>query len=303
MIDGHVHVWDPAARPYTWLEGAGLNRPMSAQLHAQVSESAGQIFVEANVADADGLAEANWVMSQPWQGLLGIVARINLDEPESVATTLNSYRDFAAGDRSGSIPVSPASAVVPIVGVRHLLQHLPQIDHYGPGIAEVLKSGLAFDVCITHGQLPEAVALLTEVHSLAATTDTPVQPTPGQLGNLVIDHLAKPDVDAGLASETGQAWLAGMAALAALPRTYLKLSGLVPESSSPEAFATHAPSFVRAGLELFGPQRCLFASDWPVSSQSKEQYQAWVALVQDVCGADWEQVSTKSALDAYQLGT
>ena len=63
-------------------------------------------------------------------------------------------------------------------------------------------------------------------------------------------------------------WRQGMAAVAALPQVCVKLSMLgysVPgwhETPEREAFAR---SLVREVISLFGPDRCMFASNFPVS--------------------------------------
>ena len=76
---------------------------------------------------------------------------------------------------------------------------------------------------------------------------------------LVIDHAAKPEIAAGNFSE----WRHGMADLASFPHVRCKFSGLVTEAA-PDAPASSIVSYAEALLELFGPQRLMFGSDWPV---------------------------------------
>jgi L-fuconolactonase len=76
---------------------------------------------------------------------------------------------------------------------------------------------------------------------------------------IVVDHGAKPDIVA----RQWQPWADDMAALAALPNVVCKLSGLLTEAG-----ATPPRGVARAWcdhlLALFGPQRLLWGSDWPV---------------------------------------
>jgi L-fuconolactonase len=76
---------------------------------------------------------------------------------------------------------------------------------------------------------------------------------------MVLDHAAKPP-------GTGQqldAWATAVRALAALPNTVCKLSGLVteaPPGTPVTAFRPVADTIISA----FGPARIMFGSDWPV---------------------------------------
>ena len=76
---------------------------------------------------------------------------------------------------------------------------------------------------------------------------------------VVVDHGAKPRVrDGEIAS-----WAALMATIAVHPQVSCKLSGLVTEAPPDADLETLRP-YVATLLELFGPRRLLWGSDWPV---------------------------------------
>ena len=75
---------------------------------------------------------------------------------------------------------------------------------------------------------------------------------------IVIDHLARPDFGQSLPED----WLAGMAAAARSPRIYCKISGLLAYAEIPWRSAPIRP-FVQQALQLFGPARSMFGSEWP----------------------------------------
>jgi L-fuconolactonase len=86
---------------------------------------------------------------------------------------------------------------------------------------------------------------------------------------ILIDHGGKPIIAEGRFS----AWRRGMAELAGLPNVCCKLSGLLTEAGDqrPEAVRPYAETI----LELFGPDRVIWGSDWPVLRLAGD-YQSWL---------------------------
>lgn len=75
---------------------------------------------------------------------------------------------------------------------------------------------------------------------------------------IVVDHCGRPGADAGI----DQPGLRELLALAATGRVAVKLSGYQKFSRQPPPHQDAWP-FVRALLEAFGPDACMWASDWP----------------------------------------
>jgi L-fuconolactonase len=76
----------------------------------------------------------------------------------------------------------------------------------------------------------------------------------------VIDHLAKPPIASGDLA----AWATRLRPFGGFENVWCKLSGLVTEADwRAWRVADLAPS-VEIALEIFGPQRLVFGSDWPV---------------------------------------
>jgi L-fuconolactonase len=114
----------------------------------------------------------------------------------------------------------------------------------------------------------------------------------------VLDHLGKPPVALG---DDGT-WARDLAALAALPQVRVKLSGIAPEGSADRPVREQARSWLVTALELFGPDRCMLGSDWPVSAISapREAPGEWLEHVVSDLGAsdgdrDWLSWRTASA--------
>jgi len=276
LIDAHVHVWDPSHHRYDWLDGLEIHRPMlPADVDRADGATTGMVFVQAGAARADALAEARWVAGADWPELVAIVADADL---LSDADALAEHLDALA-------------ALPKVVGVRDNLQNEPveTFTARADGLAELGRRGLTFDACIRHTQLPALIDLLAVAPGVT----------------VVLDHLGKPPVDAGIDSPEGRAWSAGIGELASRPHTFAKLSGLTAESADADAFARNADAFITRVLEVFGAERTMLGSDWPVSATFGVggPFADWVARVRAlVTEADWPEVASGSARRAY-LGT
>jgi L-fuconolactonase len=273
LIDSHVHIWDPTVNRYDWLTGE-LARPyLPPEYHTAAPRTTGVIFVEASASD--GLAEARWVASLDWPQLRGIVAQAALERGNLVSEQL---------DRLQEIPA--------VVGVRRLLQDEPLTFFETPELIEGLRllaaRGLPFDACIRHAQLPALTSLLRQVPDL----------------DVVLDHLAKPPVSQG---DDGT-WARDLQALAtALPRLRVKLSGVAPETAPDGEVRVQALPWLASALDIFGADRCMVASDWPVSAMTAQHESPgdWLDHVLEDLGAsdlDREQLSWQTASGFYGAG-
>ncbi len=152
-------------------------------------------------------------------------------------------------------------------GLRPMLQILPDDDWIAdpaldPAIAAMQAHGLGFDALAFSRHLP-FLRRFAERH--------PALP-------IVIDHGAKPFIADGLLDP----WRDEMRALAALPNVWCKLSGLVTEAASDWRPEQLVP-YVRHLVELFGPDRLMWGSDWPVL-ELRTDYQTWLELAESLSG-------------------
>jgi predicted TIM-barrel fold metal-dependent hydrolase len=85
-----------------------------------------------------------------------------------------------------------------------------------------------------------------------------VQACPDQ--TIVLDHCGVPDVAGG----DWAMWNAGVTALAAFPHVVVKLSGITAYCAPGAAGLEAVSPYVARLLDLFGPERMLWGSDWPV---------------------------------------
>jgi L-fuconolactonase len=256
MIDAHQHFWryDPVA--YAWI-GAGMDvlaRDWLPADYAPLRERHGiaaSIAVQARGEEAD----TAWLLAQArahdW--IAGVVGWVDLRAPD-VAARLAHWQ-----------------AQGPLVGVRHQVQdeadpaeYLAD-DAFNAGVAAVQRAGLVYEVLLRHDQLHAARDFCAR-HAAAP---------------LVLDHLGKPDISGDTAAHAR--WEDQMRALAALPHVHVKLSGLVTEAGRDAHGALDRDGIVRhldVVLSLFGAQRLLFGSDWPVC-QLAASFEDVLALARD----------------------
>lgn len=250
LLDSHVHFWDPAARHHDWLaEEARLNAPfLPSGLEVMDGSPDGVIFIEADCRPGEAADEVSWVASLADAGapILGIVAHAQIELPDELSRFL------------GTVAQEPL-----VVGVRRLLQHEPAGVFDEPTLIEghrsLARHDLTSDICITAEQIPAAAALI------GACPDT----------TFVLDHVGKPDVASGKL----EPWRSDLKRLASLPNVSCKLSGLATQTPH-QSWPRDVLPYLLGAIELFGPSRCMFASDWPVL-ELNGSYEAWLRVVDD----------------------
>jgi L-fuconolactonase len=266
IIDAHQHFWDPAQADYPWLSDApvSLRRRFAPEdLEPLLARNgvAGTVLVQARGALDETRALLEIAAATPF--VLGVVGWIDL-------VTADAADALAGFDGR-------------LVGVRHQVHDEPDANwllrpDVQRGLAAVGDAGLVFDVLVRSAELPAAV------ETARRHGDT----------QFVLDHVGKPPLRPGgdLA-----AWSAGVAALADLPNVACKLSGLLTEAAPGTDLV---PTLERA-LEWFGPERCMFGSDWPVC-QLAGDYGSALDLVRDaVPERDRETVLAATAIRIYRL--
>ncbi len=255
LIDSHVHLWDLDRFTYPWLqeEGEVLRRnylPSHLAQHQAGLGIAGSVFVQADCLPGQALAEARWVQQLAYGGapIVGIVAGAQLEFADGLLERLEVLAE---------IPL--------VVGVRRLLQDeaagFVTSDAMVAGTRQLAEFGLTMDLCIREWQLAEAAALVDACPAV----------------EFVVDHLAKPTIT----NSAFAAWASDLARLAERPNVRCKLSGLATEADEPMRSAEALRPWLEHAIAVFGPERCMFGSDWPVLATART-YEWWVDVVLSV---------------------
>ena len=256
IVDAHHHLWDLSRGRYPWLQQdydeasffLGDYRPLCRDFLPgdYRKASAGctvvaTVHVEAERDRSEQVAETAWLHEQ--HTLHGfpnaVVAHAWLDRPETEERLLGQLRyPLVRGIRSK--PVTAASPADSVRGRPGTMQD----EHWLRGLSLLPKLGLSWDLRVPYWHLAEAADVAAQFPNLA----------------IVLNHH-------GFAwdrSEEGiKRWRDAMAVLARQPNMQVKLSefGLRDRPWSWEDNAY----IVRETLAIFGWQRCMFASNFPVA--------------------------------------
>jgi L-fuconolactonase len=279
VVDAHHHLWDPGVREYPWMAGpalAPIRRPFTVEDLRRETAAAGVAHTVAVQAVGDlGETEELLAAAAASGGLVaGVVGWVDLTAAD-VAGVLERLRAAPGGER--------------LVGVRHQVQDEADPAWLGRadvrrGLRAVARAGLAYDLLVLVPQLPAARA------AVAALPDA----------RFVLDHAAKPAIAAGEL----EPWAGELAALARLPNVACKLSGLVTEARWDDWDADRIRPYADHVLGVFGPQRVMFGSDWPVCRLAASYGQVRElaeALVAGLSPAEREAVFHHTAAGAYRL--
>ncbi|WP_030438015.1 amidohydrolase family protein [Actinoplanes subtropicus] len=275
IVDAHHHLWR-IDQGYSWLDASGLEsirRTFSpADLRAELIANGVDktVLVEGGRCDVD---EAKLLLGylQEIPEIAGVVAWADPCSP-SLGEILRGYRALPGGDR--------------LVGIREQIQGIEDPGYFDRdelrhGLRTIGAQGLAFDLVIRSDQIAAAARLAGELPEV----------------RFVLDHLGKPAIRDGRFGP----WAADLALLAACPNVTAKVSGLVTEAAWESWSVDDLRPFVDEALRLFGPDRLMFGSDWPVSTLASA-YGKWLETLMLILPVDArEQVLGGTATRTYHL--
>ncbi|MFD8306343.1 amidohydrolase family protein [Streptomyces sp. NPDC059690] len=235
-VDAHHHVWDLSVRDQDWIpEHSPIRRDFTVTDLEPEARAAGvdrtvlvqTVTVAEETPEFLALADAHDLVA-------GVVGWTDLTRPD-IADELARLRALPGGAH--------------LKGIRHQVQGEPDPEwllrpDVQRGLTAVAEAGLAYDLVVLPHQLPacaKAAALLPRL-------------------TFVLDHLGKPPIASGALDP----WATDLRALAALPNTVAKLSGLVTEADPATWTPDELRPYAETALEAFGPDRLMFGSDWPV---------------------------------------
>lgn len=245
LIDAHQHVWRLDAPGHLW---PGADMPA---IHRDFG-----LEDFWSLAEPLGVTGTVLVQSQPnasdTQWLLDVAAA----DPRVLGVV--GWVDLLAAD--APVRIETLAADPKLRGLRPMLQDLPfdwiADPALSPAIEAIIAAGLRFDALVRPGHLP-ALARFAE-----RWPELPI----------VIDHAAKPDIAAG----AWDGWLEGISPLAALPHVHCKMSGLLTGTAADQPAGVVTP-YLEQLLSLFGPERVIWGSDWPVVTLASA-YADWLDL-------------------------
>lgn len=267
-IDAHQHFWRYDADAYPWMDD-GMDALKRDRLPPDLRP----------LLDAQGIDACIAVQARADEAETDFLLAL-ADEHDWIAATVG-WIDLRADDLDARLARWNGRAK--LAGFRHLLQDDPNVAAtladaaFNRGVAALQSRGQVYEVLV------RGAAQLALTPAFCARHDRHW---------LVLDHLGKP----AIGGDGDDAWRKALAELAAMPHVACKASGLVTEVVGEHIEADAIRRCLDAALELFGPQRLMFGSDWPVCLLRADYAEA-AGLV-----ADWSQALSTDERDALWGG-
>lgn len=296
IVDAHQHFWDPFANDYPWLrpeahlpfrygDYSALKRrylPADYRADAAGHDIVATVHVEAEWRPGDPVGETRWLAGlRAATGLPTVaVAQARLDR-EDVGEVLAEQAgfDFVRGIRHK--PAAAASARDATRGAPGSMDD----ERWRRGYALLERHGLSFDLQTPWWHLAAAAELARDFPRT----------------QIIINHAGLP---ADRSADGLAAWRGALALAAAEPNIALKISGLGIKGER-WSEAANAP-VVRQALALFGAERCLFASNYPVDSlvgSFDTIFSGFKALTADLPPEERRKLFCENARRIYRIGT
>lgn len=236
MLDSHQHFWKIARGDYGWMgpHVAPLLRDfLPDDLRPLMARTGITRTIVVQAAETEAETDFLLDLAENTDFIAGVVGWLDMDDaafPERLA----HYRN------------NPY-----FVGLRPMLQELEDDDfilrpRVLKHLALVAEAGLAFDILAFTRHLPHVAKALAATPGLRA----------------VVDHIAKPEIAAGSLDP----WRERIAEIAAFPNAACKVSGMVTEASPDGWTLEQLRPYVDHVASIFGPERLMFGSDWPVAT-------------------------------------
>lgn len=274
MIDSHHHLWRYSKEAYPWIpENTPLTQDhlvpelVTATTAAGVS---GTVVVQARQTTE----ESDFLLSLSDQtdvikGVIGWVPLVDADVGKEL-TRLAAHPKFK--------------------GVRHVLQDEPDAyfirEDFHRGLSKLPLHGLSYDLLIHQRQIRIAMELVD------LQPDLPI----------IIDHIMKPEARNGRLEPD---WLDGMRELAKRDNIIgIKFSGLVTEFPIGQGDDETIAAYFEETLKLFGPDRVMFGTDWPVCLL-RTTYSKWAEtvrkLTEKLSESERKAILSLNTIGCYQI--
>jgi L-fuconolactonase len=278
-IDAHQHFWDPAGEyDYPWLAGDFL--PIRRRFEPDDLRPS-----------LERLGLSGTVLVQTWNSLNETRAFLELAAHTDFVTGVVGWVDLTDPDVHDLLTELKAGEYGRwLVGVRHLLHEEPDPDWLlradaRRGLRAVAQAGIVYDLVGKTVHLPAMLRTVADFPQL----------------RFVLDHIAKPEIKAHIT----EPWMALMSDFGPhRDHVWCKLSGMITEANWTAWTPHDLRPYVAHALGVFGPDRCMYGSDWPVclvAGSYDRVLEALRSCLAERSEDEREQIFGGSAIQAYRL--
>ncbi|MEM1436727.1 MAG: amidohydrolase family protein [Pseudomonadota bacterium] len=311
ICDPHHHLWDHPQSRYL-LDDLLADTGSGHNVVSTVFVECMSMYRAAGPEPMKSLGEVEFV-----NGVAAMAASGQYGATRACAGIV-SYADLTLGAAVGDVLDAHQAASSRFRGIRHAAswdpspdvrnahtnppRHLLEAPEFRAGMAELGKRGLSFDAWIFHPQIPELTALARACPDVT----------------IVFDHFGGPlgiGPYQGHRLEIFDQWRRDLKELASYENVVAKLGGLVMPING---FGLHKQTvppgsdqiveltepYYRHAIDVFGPDRCMFESNFPVDKQSVSYPVLWNAfkkLVADASPAEKAALFRDTAERVYRI--
>lgn len=250
IIDAHHHFWNYTNEDYGWIDNS-MSRIRRDFLPSDLKETIQAAGVDRviSVQARQSLEETDWLLklSEENDFIMGITGWLPLMD-KNIETYLDRYSSFKK-----------------LKAVRHVIHDELDDDFilrkdFNQGVSRLLQHNLVYEILIFEKHLPQTIKFVDQ--------------HPKQI--FVLDHIGKPRIKENILSP----WRESMAELAKRENVFCKLSGMVTEADFMLWTPSQLQPYVEVLIDLFGAERLMFGSDWPVCLVATE-YDQWLNIVKE----------------------
>jgi len=285
IIDTHQHLWDLGRFRLPWLSGRGpLSRNHLPEDYREAFRGIPieqAVYMEVDVAADQKAAEADYIVELC--GRPNSLTRAAVIGGHPAEDRFSGYLDRFKGNPR-------------VKGLRQVLFSGGSLEPaFVRGIRQLGERNLSFDLCMPPKDLFDGAKLVD------LCPDT----------RFIVDHCGNADPKAFLKAPAekpqhdADSWRRAMGGLASRKNVICKISGIVARVPQPSWGPEHLAPIVDACLDLFGPDRVVFGSDWPVCTMGAPAAR-WVAALREIVQsrplADQRKLFRENALRFYSLG-
>ena len=295
IVDAHHHLWDlGGALRYPWLQDdppipfrygdyGPIRRsylPVDYRRDAAGQNVVATVFIEAEVRREDEVAEMRWVheIAQRHGFPHAVIGHAHF-EADDIAAVLKAHAAFPLLRGIRQKPRTAASSREIETGASGSMSD----PHWRRGLARLMDHGLHYELQVPFWHLRQAAELARAMPDL----------------RIVLNHTGVPG---DRRPDALREWRDSMAAVAAEPNTRVKISGIgLP--GRPWTVEDNGP-IVLTTIALFGVERCMFASNFPVDGICASYdtiFDGFKAIVAHLPAADQRKLFRDNALREYRI--
>ncbi|MEO0712657.1 MAG: amidohydrolase family protein [Pseudomonadota bacterium] len=258
IVDAHHHLWDLSHCTYPWLMEKGVKRffgdPAPIQKNYLVDDFRADfgnlpieksVHIQVGVTPDDSVKETAWLQAQ--------------GDADGLPSAIVAFADLTAPDLTSQLDAQ--SRYERLRGIRQIVgrsaeedrktgtQGLLSSSEFISGLQTLAHRGLSFDLQLTPPLMNAAADVFEQVPDL----------------RVALCHAGSPS---DFSLEALSEWRGGLERLASLPNLICKVSGF--GMFQPDWTTASIRPLVISAIEIFGPDRIAFGSNFPVDRLASE---------------------------------